>query len=308
MKSTSVSSLWAKEEKKTLPALILNTTDVGTGTRVPIAPFDIRAAGLRVFHDFAPPTEGFHARRAPSLIEAAVLSARFPFVTAPGSIWVETGSIVVPDISNDCNPKIEKCGADSEFRDFDGFPNEQFKLRLADGGYFESSGVATALDIVEDVAFLTLESPPNLEIHLVVLNALFAEPSPRRSLNELISPFRALNYSRSSRARLTRCLAEKAPPDTLETHPHLCGTGLIDPSHTEKKLQIDLFGHALRIHYNTIDLRNGAAPLGWRLSNESSETLSRQIGQIEARGCAKNDNEVCKRNSAAIASIVNQLR
>ncbi len=83
------------------PALLLNTTDVGTGRRYVIAPFGLASANT------------LGADTDMRLSTAVALSARFPLLTPAG--WLE---------------------------------KEGKKIRLVDGGYFENSGVATAMDVM----------------------------------------------------------------------------------------------------------------------------------------------------------------
>jgi hypothetical protein len=111
------------------PALLINTTEVESGLGHVISPFSVESEELTSF-----PLP--RSRTAPnsdptgidiSLSTAAVLSARFPWLTPPGSFRAagsNTGQAAAPG-----RPLLHK-------------------VDLVDGGYLDNSGVATALVII----------------------------------------------------------------------------------------------------------------------------------------------------------------
>lgn len=124
-------------DKRWYPLLFFNGTDVDTGRRVLVSPLASHLEkGGRPFadtydlHDLLadrPKTDNGHEAgkegaqlsgwsRDVSLSTAALLSARFPFISPPGNIRNRNGQLVT---------------------------------RIVDGGYFENFGAATALEIVQ---------------------------------------------------------------------------------------------------------------------------------------------------------------
>jgi hypothetical protein len=102
-----VRDLW--DPKGKTPALLLNSTEVETGDRIVIAPWQLEDASTPGLFGFSDRTD----MQIP-LSTAISLSARFPWITPAG--WL-----------------FEKVGA---------------KRRLVDGGYADNSGLATALDVI----------------------------------------------------------------------------------------------------------------------------------------------------------------
>ena len=166
------------------PALVLNTTMVGSGKRLVISPFNIQLPqtfptlkDLRTYND----------EINPKLSTAAGLSARFPIVTPVG--WFED--------------------------------KRQTKYRLADGGYFDNSGLLTALDLGQalqgyiqahqlkaKLIYLSIiDQPPTPTVPRLTAQAAIAQPAgainqpptaQAAGLNELLSPVRALLHSRAA--------------------------------------------------------------------------------------------------------------
>jgi hypothetical protein len=156
-----------------VPALLINTTEVATGRRQVFSPFTFDDGEVRFFKGEVP-------NRA-SLVTAAVLSARFPWITPAG--WIGEG-------------------------------RRGLVSRFVDGGYFENSGIATALQLYEAIR--------NLADHLgiadriaVKIIALTDDPDENRDgevpsgFNELADPIRALLSTWSTRGRLSLRDAER---------------------------------------------------------------------------------------------------
>ena len=124
----NVRSIWNPEQKT--PALLINATDAGSGRRVVIAPFLIEHRTPRRTEDAGELVNywdlGWHGERdwqfPPQirLSTAAVISARFPWVTPAATVPIGDDRL-----------------------------GPQAKIRLVDGGYVDNSGVETALDLIE---------------------------------------------------------------------------------------------------------------------------------------------------------------
>ena len=202
-----------------LPALVLNTTEVGTGGRRIIAPFSFPSDDAFFLPINSPDLEGM------PLSTAAILSARFPWVTPPG--WYR-----------------EKGDGGA------------FKNYLVDGGYYDNSGVATALDIVRIIKSM-IDVASQIDLRLLILS------SPNERANETffgieaLAPVQAILRVRAASARRTIAQAERElGVDTL----------------VNERLQVQ--------RANLLDL-GYPPPLGWRLSLVSAFLIEAQNGLSE---------------------------
>lgn len=163
------------------PALAFNVTDVSSGARVVISPFT----------DFgrAPGTGGRHWAKvawgvpdaAPPLVTAMTLSARFPAVTPAGTAWIA--------------PEGGSAGA-----------TDRAKARFVDGGYYENSGVETALDLIRAIQRVDRERP----VLLVVLQfAAERVPDRRFAFGDLLSPIRTFLNTRPARGQAAKLNAAR---------------------------------------------------------------------------------------------------
>jgi hypothetical protein len=161
------------------PLMLINTTDAGTGARVVIAPLeDFRwrapgeaqaartlasALGCTASDDRACPS--------PTVLDAALVSARFPLVTPAGRFHARDGT----------------------------------KIRLVDGGYFENSGVETLRDLIDAIDASVGGQRPRFEI-IVLDFAPLPDAAVSRPgwLGEVMSPIRALLGTRSARGELPK--------------------------------------------------------------------------------------------------------
>jgi hypothetical protein len=237
---------WSK--KGDLPALLLNATWVETGYRVAFAPFPLEALGSGTLYSFDSlsnrPTD-------PTLIKAAVISARFPGLMPPWAFGLDKGS----------------------------------HLTFVDGGYADSSGVATALQLYHK---LKQVGGDDVDLYLIALTdqskALTAasgvEPvgsMPVRSwLYDLISPVTTLLSVRDlqSRKAVTEARTELG----------------------ERMIMVQL------------DQKAFPLPLGWKLSGLSSDIIRHTIGDPER--CVTADDKgntaisITNRNSCELNRIV----
>lgn len=172
-------------EKSAAPALILNSTNVEHGYRVPITPFEIIDMGeldniiplsnLAEFHRLSQVRTGDSSTtrlRDISLATAVSLSARFPWVLAAGRMKVQGSSV-----------------------------------RLVDDGYVENSGAETVFDLVKVMArfynrgnVLRGGLPP-IQIHIIAItNLQILHAQGSFGLGEPLSPIRTMLSTRETRA------------------------------------------------------------------------------------------------------------
>ncbi|MEM9724360.1 MAG: hypothetical protein AAF909_02725 [Pseudomonadota bacterium] len=108
------------DETGAAPALLMNATEAETGRRIVLSPIEKVNSTLRTYAAAAAPRED-GALPDIRLSTAAMVSARFPFITPAASLRLKP------------QPGAEE-----------GFP----KLRLVDGGYYENLGLETASDVI----------------------------------------------------------------------------------------------------------------------------------------------------------------
>lgn len=178
----SIGSSW--NARANVPALFFNITSSTTGNRVVAGPFFASNAGF-VSHDPAMAERlWFFSEVVASqitVIQGAVLSARFPFVTPPGTLrWSKPA---------------------------------QSERRYVDGGYYENSGVATALELIQvlkgGLASMdrarqasTPDSPKlsdRVRIHLVALTHPREVVRDPTGFSEALAPVQAMMQARAAR-------------------------------------------------------------------------------------------------------------
>jgi len=218
-----------------VPALVLNTTHVSSGERVATSPISLVWSGRSIETTrgrYLDDGEGL------SLLSAAVLSARFTYITPAGTLY----------LASDFLEEGEKAP----------------KIRLVDGGYFENSGVDTAIDIVEAVR--PIARAAGADIRLISFQYITGRSQSQHFLGETLSPIRALLATRVNRGVLASERAQSA----------MVGFCPLDG---EPSSQCDDFidiNDPVRISY--IHDRQGALPLGWLLSKRSREIIRAQVG------------------------------
>jgi hypothetical protein len=187
-----------------VPALFFNVTSSTTGNRVVAGPFFSETPELSLVDGAFSERYWFFSETgisSLSVIQAAVLSARFPLVTPPGVLrWTSNG--------------------------------KSYQRRFVDGGYFENSGVATALQIIRSLRAAAVEieaatdqirgEPKRLSDRVTVkLIALTHPPEAIRDptgFSEAFSPLLAMMQARASRGRqyLVEARRELGPNNVLE--------------------------------------------------------------------------------------------
>lgn len=212
-----------------VPHLLLNTTSVETGARVPVA-------HVNPWADADHPRPTLHAfldQDDLPLSTAAFLSSRFPVVMPAGSVEVPGG-----------------------------------KRRFVDGGYFENSGTATAGELIHALmrapSFLSASYELGIELHVIEIR--FDEPRASaargpHSFAETMSPLRTLLATRGARGRASRRTLDSMLADARFLRYH------VDP-------QI--------IRFELAD-RDVPLPLGWSLSGEARDAITRLLDEPQHR-------------------------
>ncbi|KRQ93932.1 hypothetical protein CQ10_34850 [Bradyrhizobium valentinum] len=254
-------ALW-RDPSGNIPALMLLATDVNSGRRVAASHLlmpSSTAGEVSACKSVSHPLQEASIRertRIVSLAEllpdkdvaattAAVLSARFPGVTPAGTLT---------------------CG--------------DAKLRLVDGGYFENSGLTTAIDVVREILPAAVEKKVLINIISIENSEAspdwrFAQglppPSASTFLPELFSPLRAMEGSRQAHGDLAQVAMEGLVADSRRTE-------------CKERECLSRISFKLRRCKTPI-------PLGWSLSRAAVGEIRRQLfaldGTEASDGCAK---------------------
>jgi hypothetical protein len=234
------------------PALLLNTTEVGSGRRRIISPFKFNRSDILTFPLWNKTRELARSSSSNqdqswsiSLSTAITLSARFPWLTPAG--WFYDDEVA-------SSKEVEPSGA-----------NERVpaKIRLVDGAFFENSGVATALDLLSEIeAQLSAKGMSSeVEANLIVLAT---EGYPKQSyygFGDEVDPIRALLNTRAARSEIAIAEGERR----LNPPQQQTGNGNMFPRPARlRKVGLRDMGYPL--------------PLGWRLSDLTRMLIFAQNG------------------------------
>jgi hypothetical protein len=261
-------SLWPQGFDKSLftPALVLNTTEVDTGRRRLISPFTFEGlTDLRFFPVSCTSASATHEGKIESvpLSTAAVLSARFPWVTPTAWFYMK---------KDDESNSIKDCT-----------PDKKIVTKVSDGGYFEASGVATALDLVHSLETAAREL--NVDIKLVILTSGgFAASDTADGLNEALDPIRTMLNASEARGYIEVGRAERAQAAAQ--------------SGAVLKVKLEEYGYPL--------------PLGWSLSDLTRLLIQFQTGEVTPCQSNKSPRQApqtldLRSSSCAISEIAAQL-
>jgi hypothetical protein len=168
------------------PALFINTTEMESGRGRIIAPLSMEAVEFSSLPLIHIPTGagGNPVGIDLPMSTAAVLSARFPWLTPPGSFLASITS--------------------------QGGTLQQREIHLVDGGYLDNSGIVTALAIIREIKQAIVELNPKLavQLHLIVLTSGgFADPP--MVLGDYFAPFQTLLNTRRARGAIAVEEAER---------------------------------------------------------------------------------------------------
>ena len=222
------------------PALFMNATEVGCGRGRVISPLSINSADISsvplrtINSENGSDVSGIDV----SLSTAAILSARFPWLTPPGWFYERRVSPV-------------ECGAPDK-------PSLE-KIHLVDGGYIDNSGITTSLNIIGEIRreIEDAKLQPDVKINLIVLTSRGFVYSPAFE-GDYLAPFQTLLSTRSARGEIAIEQAELRFPDRAEA------TKPASPDTTIIKFELQGFGYPL--------------PLGWRLSPITRLSILGQSG------------------------------
>jgi tetratricopeptide (TPR) repeat protein len=249
------------------PALILNTTHVDGGFRVPITAFEIgtrwmmfnddKIAGVVEFHRLLAgganidiPLVNYPALKQDiDLATAVSISARFP--------WIMPAATVPADVVK----TIWLNAAETKSEDR-GIKN----VRLVDGGYYDNSGMDTLNELLQRLSiFETAQQPDAVKKHpyvkfYVVSIAGFSGTAeqPWQGVSELLSPIRTMLSTREQKgsdAFFHNWISELA---CHQTNPNSC------PLTYEK--------------WFLLDQSDFQFPLGWQLSRATRSLIDLQAG------------------------------
>jgi hypothetical protein len=255
-------SLWPQGFDKSLftPALVLNTTEVDTGRRRLISPFTFEGLTDLRFFPVSCKSEG--KIESLPLSAAAVLSARVPWITPTGWYY---------DLS----------------KDGDCTSPEKSVTKLSDGGYFEASGVATALDLAHSLKNIIDQRGLNVDIKLVILTSGGFASDTADGLDEALDPIRTMLNASEARGYIEVGRAEQADFARASSQ-----------SGAVLKLRLEERGYPL--------------PLGWSLSDVTRYLIQYQTGELnpcERKQGPRQASPMLDLNSSScvIGQIIGQL-
>src|SRR5215510_9127552 len=255
-------SLWPQGFDKSLftPALVLNTTEVDTGRRRLISPFTFEGLTDLRFFPVSCKSEG--KIEALPLSTAAVLSARFPWITP-------TGWYYDPSTDGDCTSP------------------EKSVTKLSDGGYFEASGVATALDLAHSLKNIIDQRGLNVDIKLVILTSGGFASDTADGLDEALDPIRTMLNASEARGYI-----EVGRADQADFAKAAAQSGAV------LKVRLEEYGYPL--------------PLGWSLSDLTRLLIQFQTGEVTPCQSNKSPRQASpmldlNSSSCVIGEIIGQL-
>jgi len=250
------------------PYLLLNTTWVETGERVPVAPFIFQGEDISWINSLQMIEAGFHPRAS----AAAGMSARFPFVSPAGYIR-----------------------------------QTNLKHRYVDGGYIDNSGAEAVMEMFRDLVAThggTWQSEGEVPSTFILLhignapqcNTSEAPPDPRAAarcnrsmqiptaggIGEFLSPLRAAISARDAQSALALSRWEREVTRLLDE-----GRGQIHETH-----RIQMYDRGTPI------------PLGWLLSRRATAELRCQLGAGLEVGCARGAGSD---NAGQLAEVVRAI-
>lgn len=245
------------------PALLANTTEADSGRLLVFSPIRDLGPYIRSYATVAAPEKdeygavlGVSDMRLSTVMG---LSARFPYITPAGSV-----------VLNEARRSI-----DSET----GFVTQDIvaqKARLVDGGYFENSGIATAIEMMRLLDHKHRQGL--IDLRLIVFDLTedkYREPS--YGLGELMSPIKALLSVRTTRSVLVQNEVRREFGDLcryiilggrrrIGAESEFCPPGLMQ---------------ANRVWSVSLNDAEYDFELGWILSRETLQRVERQVGNIE---------------------------
>jgi hypothetical protein len=284
-----VSALFARPDRP-VPHLFLNATEAGTGRTVPFATWDVGDLAvpdrlvsdqerLALPHPTLVPMQNLMRRDEVPLSTAALLSARFPYVTPAA--------------------KLGNAG------------------HYVDGGYFENSGTWLLSGVAQNVIGQKLDIEDNsddaeltkaVSNSVVIVMVIRSEPCTRHSeddgcdedisrgdadstWNEMLSPLRALLATRDKRAEysindlgaVTALIQRLTGVSTLKSAATSSPTG-------SGGLECNEYLCAVTVRF--YNAPNAEVPLTWMLSSRARLSMDNAVGRILDENLAAPPNPV----------------
>lgn len=240
--SEAFTTLYGQEHQASLPSLLLNATVVDSGRRAVVSNIDVSK-----FTDTVDLLGDDYSTQRARLSAAAGMSARFTYVSPAGTLDGPEG-----------------------------------KIRVVDGGYFENSGAATAMDLLTNLdvdgnklfpILVLIRNDPQAPS---VCNRSGAESRPQAEdsatsdfLTEISSPIRALLNARTARGRL----AEVDAARVVETQYN----GAVIEVSLAAVMQSRLATAMDEKQKKRIRARMIEPPLGWSLSTDVRAAMDEVI-------------------------------
>lgn len=265
----SINALW--NPAGATPALFLNTTSIEMGARVWLGPLaDNSPTALNIA---ALVCQGVRSIDI-TLAEAVSLSARFPILTPAG--WLQIG----PSDEKDCGPAPRtRSGARRD------------RLYLVDGGYFENSGLETAVEMATRLRAINRECQAK-PTGSVKVRSTYCDALPKHGFDlrivmvfakddyasqfwgdfadfsattpgEFAAPIRTMLNTRRARTRAVH--TRESLFDENYFYQPTAGRYPIEGEH--------FLGHD-DMHHVMLDGTKSFLPLGWRLSHRSMVNIA----------------------------------
>jgi Patatin-like phospholipase len=216
------------------PALLMNTTEVATGHRIVLTGFPLDGAvtgdGVQTINPLIEPRAVWDL----PVSTAVGLSARFPVISPVGSVPGRT------------------------------------TIKLVDGGYFENSGVETALDVMRVLKPIATAAAERIALRLIVIESAAADP-PSQAFSEIMSPVRTMFNTRVTRGTLARLRAWRELCDSCE--PVTVLGDAVWP-----RIERGRAPAAGPLIWHSLDGINYPLPLGWHLGPVSQSAIRAQVG------------------------------
>ena len=238
-----------------MPAVYLNATGAETGRRVIAS--NVHLGRIAADPLFSPVGTPAHLRLQTadiSVVDAAVNSARFPFISPPGRVW-------------GCSPKIVRGATSADHCDEGGYG---VWGHLVDGGFFENSGLDTVMDMWRDLRADSITGRLREDLPPVFLIAI-SNDATYGTLCTGITP--------RSKDTVARTLAISDPSQSS-------GSDMVAPLSTLLNVRDGRSRLALRyavnemgcgrvLEWNFASVKGAAEepPLGWVLSRQSVEAM-----------------------------------
>jgi hypothetical protein len=164
---------------------------------------------------------------------------------------------------------------------------ERSVTKLSDGGYFEASGVATALDLAHSLKNIIDQGGLNVDIKLVILTSGGFASETADGLNEALDPIRTMLNASEARGYIEVGRAEQADFAKAAAQ-----------SGAVLKVRLEEYGYPL--------------PLGWSLSDVTRYLIQFQTGELnpcERKQGPRQASPTLDLNSSScvISEIVGQL-